>query len=198
MVNLIYSNKELILNFLFLSILMKMLLPNDYNLDWKFYEMEIWSSFGKQIDMVTRCDPNATCSTLFPLGGNTFPHSSFVVLGGPIDFWHPYQHNKICWIIQQSTMDNHKHLQNTIEGDFNLKILLTWPILCEVACPRIPKPFVGDSFLHPVFCTTRGTYAFTSELELPNPFVNSFHSFITSIDTLGFKITRPFLLHCIV
>jgi len=70
--------------------IMKMLLPNDCNLEWNGKLIKVL----KKNDMLTRCDPRLICSTFFPLGGNILLHSSFPVTSGPIYFWHPYQHNK--------------------------------------------------------------------------------------------------------
>lgn len=74
--------------------------------------------------MLTTCDLRITRCTLFPWGGGgTLPYSSFLVTCGPIDFLHPYKHNKYV-IVQYSTMDNQKKLQSITKGDFNFKLIL--------------------------------------------------------------------------
>jgi hypothetical protein len=106
MVNLIYINIEQIL-VLFFSITKFMLLPNVYE-RLKILGNGIMESFESKFDMFTTCVPKVACSTLFPLRVNIFPLNFFpILIGGPIDFWHPYQCNKHV-IAQHSTMDNQK------------------------------------------------------------------------------------------
>jgi hypothetical protein len=67
-----------------------------------------------------------------------------------------------------------------------------------MACPTSSKPFVGDYSLRHIFCTKKVTFSFVGELELLDPFVKSFHNFATTVNTLGFGVTRPFFLPCVV